>query len=74
MREIVSKKDNISTTSHDLVLTKNGILITSAKACINVPVNTFTWRIIKYALTTKNDPTILAGFNINVKDEERING
>ncbi len=61
MREIVSKKDNISTTSHDLVLTKNGILITSAKACINVPVNTFTWRIIKYALTTKNDPTILAG-------------
>tara|TARA_B100000029_G_scaffold10447_1_gene11376 strand:+ start:1567 stop:1788 length:222 start_codon:yes stop_codon:yes gene_type:complete len=61
VREIVSKKDNISTTSHDLVLTKNGILITSAKACINVPVNTFTWRIIKYALTTKNDPTILAG-------------
>ena len=61
MREIVSKKDNISTTSYDLVLTKNGILITSAKACINVPVNTFTWRIIKYALTTKNDPTILAG-------------
>ena len=61
MREIVNKKDNISTTSHDLVLTKNGILITSAKACINVPVNTFTWRIIKYALTTKNDPTILAG-------------
>ena len=65
MREIVSKKDNISTTSHDLVLTKNGILITSAKACINVPVNTFTWRIIKYALTTKNDPTILAGTSTN---------
>ena len=65
MREIVSKKDNISTTSHDLVLTKNGILITSAKACINVPVNTFTWRIIKYALTTKNEPTILAGTSTN---------
>ena len=65
MREIVNKKDNISTTSHDLVLTKNGILITSAKACINVPVNTFTWRIIKYALTTKNEPTILAGTSTN---------
>ena len=65
MREIVNKKDNISTTSHDLVRTKNGILITSAKACINVPVNTFTWRIIKYALTTKKDPTILAGTSIN---------
>jgi len=65
VREIVNKKDNISTTSHDLVLTKNGILITSAKACINVPVNTFTWRIIKYALTTKNEPTILAGTSTN---------
>jgi hypothetical protein len=65
VREIVNRKDNISTTSHDLVLTKNGILITSAKACINVPVNTFTWRIIKYALTTKNEPTILAGTSTN---------
>lgn len=51
------------TTSQDFVRIKYGIEIESAITFITTPVATSTWRMTKYAETTKKLPTILAGMS-----------
>ena len=57
--EIINKNVSMITTSHDFVLMKNGTEIASPMNCIITPNDRFTWRMMKYAVTTRNDPMIL---------------
>jgi hypothetical protein len=52
------------TTSHDFVLIKNGTEIKSPMNCIITPNDRFTCRMMKYAVTTRNDPMILPTVSI----------
>lgn len=66
--EMISKKVSIMTTSHDFVLIKNGTEIASPMNCIITPNERFTCRIMKYAVTTRNDPTILPMVSIFISN------
>ena len=57
--EIINKNVSMITTSNDFVLMKNGTEIASPTNCIITPNDRFTWRMMKYAVTTRNDPMIL---------------
>ena len=57
--EMINKNVSMITTSHDFVLMKNGTEIKSATNCIITPNDTLTCRMMKYAVTTRNDPMIL---------------
>ena len=52
------------TTSHDLVRMKNGTEIASPTNCIITPNDMLTCRMMKYAVTTRNDPMILPAVSI----------
>ncbi len=62
--EIINKNVSMITTSHDFVLMKNGTEIASPMNCIITPNDRFTWRMMKYAVTTRNDPMILPAVSI----------
>jgi len=62
--EMINKKESMITTSHDFVLMKNGTEIASPMNCIITPNDRFTWRMMKYAVTTRNDPMILPAMSI----------
>ena len=62
--EIINKNVSMITTSHDFVLMKNGTEIASPTNCIITPNDRFTWRMMKYAVTTRNDPMILPAVSI----------
>ena len=57
--EMINKNVSMITTSHDFVRMKNGTEIASPTNCIITPNDRFTWRMMKYAVTTRNDPMIL---------------
>ena len=57
--EMINKNVSMITTSHDFVLMKNGTEIASPMNCIITPNDRFTCRMMKYAVTTRNDPMIL---------------
>ena len=57
--EMINKNVSMITTSHDFVLMKNGTEIASPTNCIITPNDKFTCRMMKYAVTTRNDPMIL---------------
>ena len=57
--EIINKNVSMITTSHDFVRMKNGTEIASPTNCIITPNDKFTWRMMKYAVTTRNDPMTL---------------
>ena len=57
--EIINKNVSMITTSHDFVRMKNGTEIASPTNCIITPNDKFTCRMMKYAVTTRNDPMIL---------------
>ena len=52
------------TTSQDLVRMKNGTEIASPTNCIITPNDTLTCRMMKYAVTTRNDPMTLPTVSI----------
>ena len=58
------------TTSHDFVLMKNGTEIASPINCIITPNDRFTCRMMKYAVTTRNDPMILPAVSIFIVHKE----
>ena len=62
--EMINKNVSMITTSHDFVLMKNGTEIASPMNCIITPNDRFTWRMMKYAVTTRNDPMILPAVSI----------
>ena len=62
--EMINKNVSMITTSHDFVLIKNGTEIASPMNCIVTPNDRFTWRMMKYAVTTRNDPMILPAVSI----------
>ena len=68
--EIINKNVSMITTSHDFVLMKNGTEIASPTNCIITPNDRFTWRMMKYAVTTRNDPMILPAVSIFIKFSE----
>ena len=57
--EMINKNVSMITTSHDFVLMKNGTEMASPTNCIITPNDRFTCRMMKYAVTTRNDPMIL---------------
>ena len=62
--EMINKNVSMITTSHDFVRMKNGTEIASPMNCIITPNDRFTWRIMKYAVTTRNDPMTLPTVSI----------
>jgi hypothetical protein len=62
--EMINKNVSMITTSHDFVLMKNGTEIASPTNCIITPNDKFTCRMMKYAVTTRNDPMILPTVSI----------
>ena len=62
--EMINKNVSMITTSHDFVLMKNGTEIASPTNCIITPNDRFTWRMMKYAVTTRNDPMTLPTVSI----------
>ena len=62
--EMINRNVSMITTSHDFVLMKNGTEIASPMNCIITPNDRFTWRMMKYAVTTRNDPMILPAVSI----------
>jgi len=62
--EMINKNVSMITTSHDFVLMKNGTEMASPTNCINTPNDRFTCRMMKYAVTTRNDPMILPAVSI----------
>ena len=62
--EMINRNASMITTSHDFVRMKNGTEIKSAINCIITPNDTFTCRMMKYAVTTRNDPMILPTVSI----------
>ena len=62
--EMINKNVSMITTSHDFVLMKNGTEIASPTNCIITPNDRFTCRMMKYAVTTRNDPMILPAVSI----------
>jgi hypothetical protein len=62
--EMINRNVSMITTSHDFVLMKNGTEIASPTNCIITPNDRFTWRMMKYAVTTRNDPMILPAVSI----------
>ena len=62
--EMINRNASMITTSHDFVLMKNGTEIASPTNCIITPNDRFTWRMMKYAVTTRNDPMILPAVSI----------
>ncbi len=61
---MINKNVSMITTSHDFVLMKNGTEIASPMNCIITPNDRFTWRMMKYAVTTRNDPMTLPTVSI----------
>jgi hypothetical protein len=68
--EIINKNVSMITTSHDFVRMKNGTEIASPMNCIITPNDRFTWRMMKYAVTTRNDPMTLPTVSIFIKFSE----
>jgi hypothetical protein len=66
--EMINKNVSMITTSHDFVLMKNGTEIASPTNCIITPNDKFTCRMMKYAVTTRNDPMILPAVSIFICD------
>ena len=62
--EMINRNASMITTSHDFVLMKNGTEIASPTNCIITPNDRFTCRMMKYAVTTRNDPMILPAVSI----------
>jgi len=62
--EMINRNASMITTSHDFVLMKNGTEIASPTNCIITPNDRFTWRMMKYAVTTRNDPMTLPAVSI----------
>ena len=62
--EMINRNASMITTSHDFVLMKNGTEIASPMNCIITPNDRFTCRMMKYAVTTRNDPMILPAVSI----------
>ena len=62
--DIINKNESMITTSHDFVRMKNGTEIASPMNCIITPNDKFTCRMMKYAVTTRNDPMILPAVSI----------
>ena len=68
--EMINRNVSMITTSHDFVLMKNGTEIASPMNCIITPNDRFTWRMMKYAVTTRNDPMTLPTVSIFIKFSE----
>jgi hypothetical protein len=66
--EMINKNVSMITTSHDFVRIKNGTEIASPTNCIITPNDRFTWRMMKYAVTTRNDPMTLPAVSIFICD------
>ena len=64
MDEMINKNVSMITTSHDFVLMKNGTEMASPTNCIITPNDRFTCMMMKYAVTTRNDPMILPAVSI----------
>ena len=62
--EMINRNASMITTSHDFVLMKNGTEIASPMNCIITPNDRLTCRMMKYAVTTRNDPMILPAVSI----------
>lgn len=62
--EMINRNASMITTSHDFVRMKNGTEIASPMNCIITPNDRFTCRMMKYAVTTRNDPMILPAVSI----------
>ena len=62
--EMINRNASMITTSHDFVRMKNGTEIASPMNCIITPNDRFTCRMMKYAVTTRNDPMTLPTVSI----------